>query len=92
MAFPLICFDNAATSWPEPPEVIQAVVRSMEEVGNFERLARHLSLEASRIVCDAHEALARLLHIPCPLRIALGHNAIKPLLGLPGAQSEAGWR
>ena len=91
MAFPLIRFDNAATSWPELPEVIQAMVRSME-VGNFERLARHLSLEASRIVCDAHEALARLLHIPCPLRIALGHNAIKPLLSLPGAQSEAGWR
>ena len=92
MAFPLICFDNAATSWPEPPEVIQAVVRSMEEVGNFERLARHLSLEILRIICDAHEALARLLHIPCPLRIALGHNPIKPLLSLPGAWSEAGWR
>jgi len=92
MAFPLIRFDNAATSWPEPPEVIQAVVRSMEEVGNFERLTRHLSLETPRIVCDAYEALARLLHIPCPLRIALGHNAIKPLLSLPGAQSEAGWR
>ena len=59
MAFPLIGFDNAATSWPEPPEVIQVVVRSMEEVGNFERLARHLSLETPR-----HEALARLLHIP----------------------------
>ena len=92
MAFPLIRFDNAATSWPEPPEVIQAVVRSMEEVGNFERLARHLSLEIPRIICDAYEALAKLLHIPCPLRIALGHNAIKPLLSLPGAWSEAGWR
>ena len=91
MAFPLIRFDNAATSWPEPPEVIQAMVRSME-VGNFKRLARHLSLKTPRIVCDAHEALARLLHIPCPLRIALGHNAIKPLLSLSGAQSEAGWR
>ena len=87
MAFPLIRFDNAATSWPEPPEVIQAVVRSMEEVGNFERLTRHLSLETPR-----HEALARLLHIPCPLRIALGHNVIKPLLSFPGAWSEAGWR
>ena len=68
------------------------MVRSMGEVGNFERLARHLSLEIPRIICDAHEALAKLLHISCPLRIALGHNAIKPLLSLPRAQSEAGWR
>jgi len=47
----LIYLDNAATSWPKPPEVTEAMVHFMEQVGaNPGRSAHRLSVEAGRIV------------------------------------------
>ena len=76
----MIYFDNAATSWPKPPSVAEAMVHFLNEVGaNPGRSAHRLSVEASRIVYDAREALAQLFNIPDPLRIVFGSNATEAL-------------
>ena len=73
-------FDNAATSWPKPPDVTRAMVHFMDEVGaNPGRSAHRLSVEAGRILYEAREALAALFNISDSLRIVFGHNATEAL-------------
>jgi cysteine desulfurase family protein len=76
----MIYFDNAATSWPKPPEVTEAMMHFMKEVGaNPGRSGHRLSVEAGRIVYGAREALAELFNIEDPLRIAFGYNVTEGL-------------
>jgi cysteine desulfurase/selenocysteine lyase len=71
-----IYLDNAATSWPKPPEVAQAMVRFLEEVGaNPGRSGHRLSIEAARIVYEGRETVANLFNAPDPLRVIFGMNA-----------------
>jgi len=75
-----IYMDNAATSFPKPPEVIEAMVRFMTTVGANPGRSRHdQSMEASRLVEDAREKLARLFNIPVPNRIVFTLNATESL-------------
>ncbi|MFN3763098.1 MAG: aminotransferase class V-fold PLP-dependent enzyme, partial [Anaerolineae bacterium] len=72
----MIYLDNAATSWPKPPEVLTAMARFMTEVGaNPGRSGHRLSVEAGRIVYAAREAVAQLFNAPDPLRVVFGMNA-----------------
>lgn len=72
----MIYLDNAATSWPKPPEVLAAMARFMTEVGaNPGRSGHRLSVEAGRIVYAAREAVAQLFNAPDPLRVVFGLNA-----------------
>jgi cysteine desulfurase/selenocysteine lyase len=76
----VIYFDNAATSWPKPPGVAEAMVHFLNEVGaNPGRSGHRLSLEAGRIVYAAREALAELFSAPDPLRVVLGANVTEAL-------------
>ncbi len=76
----LIYLDNAATSWPKPPEVTQAMVHFMEQVGaNPGRSAHRLSVEAARIVYAAREAVAELFNVPDPLHVVFGANGTEAL-------------
>ncbi len=76
----MIYFDNAATSWPKPARVIEAMSHFMTEVGaNPGRSAHRLSIEAGRIIYETREALARLFNIDDPLRIVFGLNATEAL-------------
>ncbi len=76
----LIYFDNAATTWPKPPCVLEAMVRFYEQVGgNPGRSGHRLSVEAGRIVYDAREAVAELFHAPDPLRVVFGQNVTEAL-------------
>ena len=76
----MIYFDNAATSWPKPPGVAEAMVHFMEKVGaNPGRSGHRLSVEAERIVYSAREAVAELFHAPDPLHIVFGANATEAL-------------
>ncbi len=76
----MIYFDNAATSWPKPAAVIDAMSSFMTEVGaNPGRSAHRLSIEAGRIVYETREALARLFSVPDPLRIVFGLNVTEAL-------------
>jgi cysteine desulfurase/selenocysteine lyase len=76
----MIYFDNAATSWPKPPEVTEAMVHFMREVGaNPGRSGHRLSVEAGRIVYETREALAEFFNIEDPLRIVFGYNVTEGL-------------
>ncbi len=76
----MIYLDNAATSWPKPPEVIRAMVDFLERAGgNPGRSGHGLSLEAARIVYEARETLAELFNAPDPLRIVFTANGTAAL-------------
>lgn len=71
-----VYLDNAATSFPKPEKVYQAVIHAMREVGASPgRGGHHRSLEAGRIMFMAREAVARLFSIPDSSRIIFTHNA-----------------
>ena len=56
----MIYLDHAATSWPEPPEVLHAVNDFLERAGgNPGRSGHRLSIEAARIVYEVREAICR---------------------------------
>lgn len=75
-----IYFDNAATSWPKPPEVVEAMVRFLDEVGaNPGRAGHRMAVEAGRVVYEAREAVAELFNAPDPLRVVFGPNATEAL-------------
>lgn len=82
----MIYLDNAATSWPKPPEVIQAMVHFLERIGaNPGRAAHRLSVEAGRIVYAAREAVAELFGVSDPLRVVFTANVTEALnLALQG--------
>lgn len=72
----MIYLDNAATSWPKPPEVGQAIVDFLESAGgNPGRSGHRLSIDAGRIVYNAREAVAELFNAPDPLRVIFTPNA-----------------
>jgi cysteine desulfurase family protein len=82
----MIYLDNAATSWPKPPQVKEAMNRFMEEVGaNPGRSGHSLSVEAARIVYEAREALSVLFHVKDSSRIVFTLNATESInLALKG--------
>ncbi|MBI4962214.1 MAG: aminotransferase class V-fold PLP-dependent enzyme [Desulfomonile tiedjei] len=72
--------DNAATSFPKPPGVVEAMVHFMTNVGANPGRSRHeQSLEASQIIEGARGKLAALFNIPDPDRIAFTLNATESL-------------
>jgi cysteine desulfurase/selenocysteine lyase len=76
----LIYFDNAATSWPKPPGVAEAVLHYMQGVGASPGRSGHqLAVEAGRIVYEAREALAQLFNVADPLRIVFAANATEAI-------------
>ncbi len=71
----MIYLDHAATSWPKPPEVLQAMTGFLERAGgNPGRSGHRLSIDAGRIVYETRELLAQLLGAPDPLRVVLTPN------------------
>lgn len=83
----MIYLDNAATSWPKPEAVYQAVDSFMRDVGASPGRSGHrLSVEAGRIIFETRDALAQLLGVDDPLRIIFTSNATEALnLALRGA-------
>jgi len=82
----MIYLDNAATSWPKPPQVKDAMNKFMEEVGaNPGRSGHFLSIEAARIVFETREALSVLFHVKDSSRIVFTMNATESInLALKG--------
>lgn len=76
----LIYLDNAATSWPKPPEVMHAMQRYLQEIGATPGRSGHrLSIEAARLVYEARESLAILLGAHDPLRVVFSKNVTEAL-------------
>jgi cysteine desulfurase / selenocysteine lyase len=76
----MIYLDNAATSFPKPKEVIEAVVRQMEQVGGTAGRSSHQGgLASSRILYETRREICRLINCPDPLRIVFTPNATEAL-------------
>ena len=75
-----IYFDNAATTWPKPPTMMEAMVNFNESIGgNPGRSGHRISVDAARVVYDARELVAELINAPDPLSIAFTKNATEAL-------------
>jgi cysteine desulfurase family protein len=71
----VIYLDYAATSWPKPKEVFQAMSDFLENAGgNPGRSGHRLSISAARIVFGARETIAELFHVSDPMRVIFAHN------------------
>lgn len=71
-----IYLDNAATSFPKPESVYQAVDQAQRHLGaNPGRGGHRLSLDASRLVFETRETLADFFGINDSSRIAFTNNA-----------------
>ena len=72
--------DNAATSWPKPESVYQAVDRFMRDVGATPGRGGHRrEEEAARIADEARAALTELFHAPDPSGVAFTMNATQAI-------------
>ena len=86
----MIYLDNAATSRPKPPEVIQAMSNFMNNVcANSGRSGHRLAIQASRIVYETREAIAEFFNVTDPLRVVFTMNATESLnLAMRGSLSD----
>lgn len=67
-----IYLDHAATSWPKPPAVVEAMVDAMQRAGgNPGRGGYPLALAASRVVLESRKAIAHLMGVPDPRDLVL---------------------
>ena len=70
-----IYLDNAATSWPKPEAVYDAVDRYQREIGAPNgRSGYREALEANRIVERARQGVAELIGVDDPSQIVFGFN------------------
>jgi cysteine desulfurase/selenocysteine lyase len=76
----VIYLDNAATSWPKPPQVIKAMADFLAFVGaNPGRAGHHKAVQAGRIVYNTRLAVAELFKAKDPLRVVFTHNVTHAL-------------
>lgn len=66
----MIYLDNAATTWPKPPEVIRAVSGVMEKIGgNPGRAGHRFALAGGRILENCRETAAKLAGVSAPEQV-----------------------
>ena len=76
----MIYFDNAATSWPKPPVVTEAMVQCINESGaNPGRAGHRMANESASIVYETREVISELFHSADPLRLAFTSNVTEAL-------------
>lgn len=72
----LCYFDNAATTFPKPPEVAEEMARCIREYcGNPGRGSHSLALKASEKLYEVREKAARMFSCSAPDRVVLTMNA-----------------
>ena len=74
----MIYLDNAATSFPKPSFVKQAVVDAMDNIGSDGRGAHEMTLRASRIVYSTRQNIAKLFNTDA-MRVCFTLNATMAL-------------
>ena len=75
----MIYFDNAATTIKKPEEVIHAVVKALQNMGNAGRGVHDAALDASRVIYDTRTRLAEFFHAENPKQIAFTMNSTESL-------------
>lgn len=77
---PPIYLDNAATSFPKPPEVAEAMHRLIREISlSPGRSAHRFSLAASRVIFEARELVAGFFGCPDSSRVVFTSNVTEAL-------------
>ncbi|MEK3885386.1 aminotransferase class V-fold PLP-dependent enzyme [Paenibacillus sp. PL2-23] len=77
---PFIYLDHAATSWPKPIAVTEAVTHAMlNDAANPGRGSHAMAVRASRVLFDARKHLAKLFNIRNPNDIAFTSNTTMSL-------------
>jgi len=77
---PTIYMDNAATSWPKPPQVQEAMERTMREAAaNPGRGSHEMAVKASRVLFEGRKAIAKLFRFSNPNDVAFTLNATHAL-------------
>jgi len=72
----MIYLDNAATSWPKPEPVHEAIDFFLRRIGaNPGRSGHSLSIEAGRVVFETREAVAALFGMRSSERVVFTQNA-----------------
>ena len=76
----MIYFDNAATSFPKPPEVSRAMYKCLTEFGgNPGRSGHKMSISAAKIVYNMRENVAQFFGFSDPERVILTKNCTESL-------------
>ncbi len=75
-----VYFDNAATSFPKPAGVAEAILKAIREIGaNPGRSGHRLSVDAARVIFNTREIVARLFNIEDPNRCIFTANATEAI-------------
>ncbi|MEX2461528.1 MAG: aminotransferase class V-fold PLP-dependent enzyme [Paenibacillaceae bacterium] len=73
-------FDYAASSWPKPPGVIEAMAKCLNEYGaNPGRGSHQMAVKASRALFETRKNLAKLFNVPNPNDICYTMNTTEAL-------------
>lgn len=76
----MIYLDNAATTYPKPDKVYNAVMDCMKNYcANPGRAGHKLAMKAAREIYDARENIAKLFNIDNPMNIVFTNNATDSL-------------
>ncbi|MBM7615579.1 aminotransferase class V-fold PLP-dependent enzyme [Alkaliphilus hydrothermalis] len=76
----MIYLDNAATTYPKPESVYEAILHQMKNFGaNPGRSGHKMAIEAGRSIFNARELVARLFNIDNPMQIIFTSNATEAL-------------
>ena len=88
----MIYLDNAATTFPKPPQVIRAMAGALEKLGaNPGRGGHRLALQAGRVVQACREEAARLMGMAHPEKIIFTKNCTEALnLAIAGTVKPGG--
>lgn len=86
----MIYLDNAATTYPKPEKVYDAILDCMKNYcANPGRAGHKLAMKAAREIYDARENIAKLFNIENPMNIVFTHNATDSLnLAIKGSVKE----
>lgn len=86
----IIYLDHAATSWPKPPAVGDAMLNAMEIAGaNPGRGSHRMAVQASRVLFEARKSISHMFGIKNANDIAFGSNTTEALnLAIQGSLKE----
>jgi len=77
---PIVYFDNAATSWPKPEDVVSAMSRFMIETGaNSGRSGHSMALDSGRIVFETRELISEFFGLGDSSGVVFTSNATSAL-------------
>ena len=76
----IVYFDNSATSWPKPKEVLEAIKYFINEIGGSPGRSGHrMSIEASRLVEETREVIGEFFNYNDTSRIVFTKNITEAL-------------